>query len=232
MTGRRAPGPAIVLLSGGMDSATTLAIARKRGHRPLYALTIVYGQRHEREVRSARILARRYGACWILLEVPLARIAASALTRPAWKIPSGRSEREIGRGIPTTYVPARNTVFLSLALALSETTQAKTLYLGVNAIDYSGYPDCRPEYLRAFQRLARLATARGVEGRGTPRIVAPLLHKSKADIVRWGNRLGVPWDLTWSCYRGGAKPCGECDACLLRARGFAEVAKDVNKPRR
>jgi 7-cyano-7-deazaguanine synthase len=210
-----------------MDSATTLAIAKDRGHDPLYALTIRYGQRHEREIASARAIARRYGAKFILLDVPLGRIAPSALTRKAISVPHGRSRKEMAAGIPSTYVPARNTVFLSLCLALAESVEAEAIYLGVNAIDYSGYPDCRPEYLRAFRRLARLATASGVERRGTPRIEAPLLHKTKADIVRWGTRLKVPWELTWSCYEGGTRPCGRCDSCLLRRKGFLEAGKEV-----
>jgi 7-cyano-7-deazaguanine synthase len=227
MKGGSGAGPAIVLLSGGMDSATALAIAKNRGHHPLYALTICYGQRHEREVASARALARHYGAKSILLNVPLGRIAPSALTRRTIPVPHGRSPRKMRAAIPSTYVPARNTVFLSLSLALAESVGAEAIYLGVNAIDYSGYPDCRPEYLRAFRRMARLATASGVEGRMTPRIVAPLLHKTKADIVRWGTRLKVPWELTWSCYEGGNRPCGRCDSCLLRAKGFIEAGKEV-----
>ncbi len=225
-------GPAVVLLSGGMDSATALAIAHHRGHRPLYALSLQYGQRHAREVKAAQAVARHYGARSIVLDVPLARVAPSALTRRSVSVPLDRPDAEIGKGIPPTYVPARNTVFLSLALALAESTRATAIYLGVNAIDYSGYPDCRPEYLRAFRRLARLATASGVEGRGAPRIEAPLLRMTKADIVRTGTRLGVPWDLTWSCYRGGARPCGRCDSCRLRAKGFAEASKAVNKGRK
>lgn len=224
MTGPVRRGPAVVLLSGGMDSATTLAIAHARGHSPLYALSFRYGQRHGREVASARRLARHYGARFVRVPVPISRIAPSALTRRKFPLPQGRKLAEIGQGIPSTYVPARNTIFLSLALALAESTRSEAIYLGVNAVDYSGYPDCRPEYLEAFRRLARLATARGVKGEGTPAILAPLLHKSKADIVRWGDRLGVPWEMTWSCYRGGAKPCGRCDSCLLREMGFQEAS--------
>jgi 7-cyano-7-deazaguanine synthase len=232
MTGNRGHGPAVVLLSGGMDSATTLAIAKHRGHGPIYALTIRYGQRHEREIRSAQALARRYGARSIVLDVPVGKIAPSALTRGSWEIPSERSAKEMRKEIPSTYVPARNTIFLSLALALAESVRAEAIYIGVNAIDYSGYPDCRPEYLRAFRRLAGLATARSVKGEGTPRIVAPLIGKTKADIVRWGDRLKVPWELTWSCYRGGERPCGRCDSCILREKGFAEATKEVNNTRR
>ncbi len=221
---RKTPrGGAVVLLSGGMDSATTLAIARHRGHHPLYALSISYGQRHARELLSARRVARHYGATLVTMTLPLAKVAPSALTRSDIPVPTGRSAAEIGRGIPATYVPARNTVFLSIALALAESTRAEAIYLGINAVDYSGYPDCRPEYLRAYRRMARLATRSGVERGESPRIEAPLLHMTKADIVRTGDRLGVPWELTWSCYRGGKEPCGRCDACQLRERGFREA---------
>jgi 7-cyano-7-deazaguanine synthase len=217
------PGPAVVLLSGGMDSATAAAIARSRGH-PLVTLSVSYGQRHLRELRSARALARHFGARESLeVAVPLGALAPSALTVRGRRLPRDRSERRMGRSIPSTYVPARNTILLALALAVAETREAEAIYLGVNALDYSGYPDCRPEYLRAFRRLARLATARGVEGRGAPAIEAPLLHLTKAQIVRRGERLGVPWALTWSCYAGGARPCGRCDSCRLRAKGFREA---------
>jgi 7-cyano-7-deazaguanine synthase len=206
-----------VLLSGGMDSATCLAVAA-RSQFPVHALTVHYGQRHVRELRSARALARRYGvARHVLLRLPVGPLLDSALTQRGRRIPSRASRR--GR-IPATYVPARNTILLSLALGYAESHQLRAIYLGANAIDYSGYPDCRPEYLRAFERLTRLATKAGVEeGRGV-RILAPLLRKSKAEIVRLGTSLGVPWELTWSCYAGGRRPCGRCDACRLRARGF------------
>lgn len=224
--GRREPKstPAVVLLSGGMDSATCLAIAASRGHRPI-TLSVQYGQRHVRELRSARALARHYRALEAIeVTVPLQEIAPSALTRRSQALPKDRSAKEmLRRGIPSTYVPARNTILLSLALAVAESRGAEAIYLGVNAIDYSGYPDCRPEFLRAFERLARKATARAVEGRGSPRIEAPLLGKSKAGIVRWGERLHVPWSLTWSCYAGGSRPCGHCDSCRLRAQGFREA---------
>lgn len=216
--------PAVVLLSGGMDSATALAIARSRGHRPILPLTLYYGQRHAREVASARALARHFRVRDpIVLRIPLAPLAPSALTRKGRALPRDRTLSVRETRIPSTYVPARNTVFLSLALALAESTRATAIFLGVNALDYSGYPDCRPEYLRAFRRLASLATARGVTGKGTPSIEAPLLSMTKADIVRAGERLSVPWHLTWSCYSGGSRPCGRCDSCRLRARGFAEA---------
>ncbi len=209
------PPRAVVLLSGGMDSATCLAeLARDR---EVFALTVGYGQRHGRELASARALARRFGAKdHLTLELPLAEIARSALTNR--RIPVPRDGRPRHR-IPATYVPARNTILLGLALAYAETVGAGTIALGVNAIDYSGYPDCRPEFLRAFGRLARLATRAGIEGRPI-RIYAPLLRLSKAEIVARGDRFHVPWELTWSCYLGGRAPCGRCDACRLRARGF------------
>jgi 7-cyano-7-deazaguanine synthase len=220
----------VVLLSGGMDSATCLALASARG-RPVYALTIGYGQRHLRELRSARALARRYRvADHAVLHLPIAPILDSALTRRGRRIP--RSGVRVG-SIPSTYVPARNTIFLSLALGYAESQGADRIYLGANAVDYSGYPDCRPEYLQAFQRLAALATKAGVEGRVRVRVEAPLLRLSKAEVVALGERLGVPWKLTWSCYVGGATPCGRCDSCRLRAKGFAEAGvADPARPTR
>jgi 7-cyano-7-deazaguanine synthase len=224
MSARRArPGPAVVLLSGGMDSATAMALAKKEGH-ALVALSVLYGQRHARELRAARALARHFHAReHLVVSVPLGEISPSALTDRRRPLPKDRDERTMARRIPTTYVPARNTIFLSLALAVAETRKAEAIYLGINAVDYSGYPDCRPAFLRAFQKLARLATARGVEERRAPVLKAPLLRASKADIVRKGERLGVPWELTWSCYEGGRRPCGRCDSCRLRALGFAEA---------
>ncbi|MCI4327335.1 MAG: 7-cyano-7-deazaguanine synthase QueC [Thermoplasmata archaeon] len=202
-----------------MDSATCLAIAARRG--PVDALTVLYGQRHAREVESARALAARYRARrHVVVDLPVAPLLPSALTRRSARIPSGGTAPG---EIPATYVPARNTILLSLALGYAEGHGADRIYLGANAIDYSGYPDCRPEYLRAFNRLARLATKAGVEGRLRFTVVAPLLRLSKADIVRLGERLGVPWELTWSCYAGGRAPCGRCDSCRLRAKGFAEA---------
>ncbi len=224
---RRAPG-SVVLLSGGMDSATCLALAAREAP-PVHALTVLYGQRHATEVARARALARRYRvATHTVLRLPLGGLLASSLTDRRRPLPRGRARPD--GAIPSTYVPARNTVLLSIALGLAESRGAGAIYLGINAVDYSGYPDCRPEYLRAFARLARLATRAGVEGHRAPRLVAPLLYKSKADIVRLGERLGVPWALTWSCYAGGPRPCGRCESCRLRARGFAEA--DVVDPAR
>lgn len=206
-----------MLLSGGMDSATCLAIALRR-HPPVHALTVLYGQRHDREVRAARRLVRHFGVeDHTVLRLPLRGLLRSSLTDPTRRLPrAGGSSRRI----PSTYVPARNTLLLALALGYAESHGLRHLYLGANAIDYSGYPDCRPEFLRAFERLAARATRAGTEGGVRFRVVAPLLRLSKAEIVRLGDRYRVPWELTWSCYAGGARPCGQCDSCRLRARGF------------
>jgi len=218
----RVPPGSVVLLSGGMDSATCLAIAT-RSHPPVHALTVLYGQRHAREVRSARALARHYRvASHSVLRLPLAPLLRSALTDASQPLPKGQAR---GGRIPSTYVPARNTILLSVALGYAESHRLGRIYLGANAIDYSGYPDCRPEYLRAFERLARLATKAGVERGEHVRVEAPLLRLSKAEIVDRGERLGVPWRLTWSCYAGGRTPCGTCDACRLRKKGFAEAGR-------
>jgi 7-cyano-7-deazaguanine synthase len=222
-TGPRARG-SVVLLSGGMDSATCLALAAAR-EPPVHALTVLYGQRHDREVRSARALARHYAVTsHSVLTVPVGPLLDSALTRRTARLP--RTARPGPQRIPATYVPARNTILLALALGVAESHRSRAIYLGVNAIDYSGYPDCRPEYLRAFSRLARLATRVGVEEGWAPTIRAPLLRLGKGEIVRWGERLGVPWRLTWSCYAGGRSPCGRCDSCRLRAKGFRDAGVD------
>ena len=217
---------AILLLSGGLDSYTAGAIAKSEGY-DLYALTVRYGQVHAREIDAARRVARALGAVrHIELDVPLSTFGGSSLVGDG-EIPKDRADD--ATGIPSTYVPARNTVFLSLAMAWGETVTADAIVIGVNAIDYSGYPDCRPEYLRAFERLASLATKQGVEGHPL-RILAPLLTLSKADIVRRGLSLGLDYGLTLSCYDPGpdGEPCGRCDSCTLRARGFAEA--DVTDP--
>ena len=212
---------AIVLLSGGLDSYTAGAIAKSEGF-SLYALTIDYGQRHAREIESARLVARALDVARHLeLTVDLRKIGGSALTTDE-AVPRDRDLA--APGIPSTYVPARNTIMLSLALGWAEVVGSTDIVIGVNALDYSGYPDCRPEYLEAFERVARLATRAGVEGR-TIRIVAPLLHLSKAAIIERGTVLGVDYSLTHSCYSptmDGA-PCGVCDSCRLRAKGFAEA---------
>jgi 7-cyano-7-deazaguanine synthase len=217
----RRPG-SVVLLSGGMDSATCLAWA-SRSDPPVHALTVLYGQRHAREVAAARALARRYRvARHVVLRLPLGPLLRSSLTDRRRRLPGpgGRPGR-----IPSTYVPARNTILLAVALGYAESHRLGSIYLGANAIDYSGYPDCRPAFLRAFERVARLGTRAAAEHRVRVRIRAPLLRMSKADIVRAGDRLGVPWAATWSCYAGGSRPCGRCDACRLRARGFRAAGR-------
>ena len=214
---------AVVLLSGGLDSSTCLAVARADGYEP-HCLSVDYGQRHRGELRQARAVARALGAAGHrVVKVDLSAFGGSALTDASIAVPKGRSARAMAADIPVTYVPARNTVMLALSLAFAETLGAEAIYVGVNAVDYSGYPDCRPEFLRAFERLARLATKAGVSGRPLA-IRAPLLRLSKAGIVRLGTRLGVPYHLTQSCYdpvRGRA--CGRCDACQLRRKGFVEA---------
>jgi 7-cyano-7-deazaguanine synthase len=221
MGGARGPS-AVVLLSGGLDSATAAACAKRDGFRVL-ALTVIYGQRHIREVESARRVARAlHAAEHLVVQAPLDQFAGSALTDRAIKVPRGRSERAIGRGIPVTYVPARNTVLLALAAALAEARGARAIYIGANAVDYSGYPDCRRAFLSAFERALARGTKAGVEGRPI-RIRAPLLRKTKADIVRLAGRLHVPVELTWSCYLGGPVACGRCDSCVLRLKGFREA---------
>jgi 7-cyano-7-deazaguanine synthase len=208
---------AVVLLSGGLDSAVTLAVMRADGY-AVHALTIDYGQRHAVEIERAARLAAHYGAEHRVVSIDLRAFGGSALTAEL-SVPKDRPEG--ASGIPITYVPARNTIFLSLALAWAEVLGAGAIALGVNAVDYSGYPDCRPEYLAAFERLARLATRVGVESGSAPRIVAPLIGLTKADIVRRGVELGVPFELTHSCYdpEDGAA-CGRCDSCRIRRRGF------------
>jgi 7-cyano-7-deazaguanine synthase len=216
---------AVVLLSGGLDSATAAAWAANAGYR-LSALSIDYGQRHRCELEAARGVARALGITdHAILAIDLAVFGGSALVDPTATVPKGRSDDEIGHGIPVTYVPARNTVFLSLALAMAEARGAGAIVLGVNAIDYSGYPDCRPEFLDAFQEVARLGTKAGVEGQAI-KLVAPLATLSKAEIIRLGLSLGLDYGLTTSCYDpdGQGRPCGCCDSCLLRAAGFAAVA--------
>lgn len=212
---------AVILLSGGLDSATTLAIAKAGGYEP-YALTVRYGQRHAVELDAARRVAEALGVAeHAEVAVDLGRFGGSALTAD---LPVPRDRAPENGGIPVTYVPARNTVLLSLALAWAETLWARDLFIGVNAIDYSGYPDCRPEFIEAFERVARLGTKAGAEG-GRFRIHAPLIELSKADIIRRGTELGVDYGLTSSCYDPDpeGRACGHCDACLLRRRGFAEA---------
>jgi len=210
---------AVVLLSGGLDSATTLAVARDQGYL-CYALSLDYGQRHGAELAAARRVAESLGvAQHKVIPLDLTAIGGSALTDSGIAVPE-----QPGEGIPVTYVPARNTIFLALALAWAEVLGAWDLFIGVNAVDYSGYPDCRPEYIEAFQRLCQLATRAGVQG-GAFQVHAPLIELSKADIIRLGMRLGVDYGLTVSCYAAddSGRACGRCDSCRLRAKGFADA---------
>jgi 7-cyano-7-deazaguanine synthase len=216
---------AVVLLSGGLDSTTTLAIAQSEGYET-YALTFRYGQRHEAEIEAARRIAALYVvAKHVVAQIDLRAFGGSALTDDI-AVPKARDVDEMAKGIPVTYVPARNTIFLSFALAWAEVLAASDIFIGVNALDYSGYPDCRPEYIEAFQRLADLATKAGVEGRQKLVIHTPLISLTKAQIVKRGIELGVDYSLTVTCYdpSPGGAACGQCDACLLRLRGFAENA--------
>lgn len=219
----RAPrGAAIVLLSGGLDSTTTLAIAARDGY-TIHALSFHYGQRHSHELDAARRIAAAWNvASHHVVHVDLRAFGGSALTSDSIPVPRGRDPRDAG-GIPPTYVPARNTIFLSFALAAAEVRGARDVFIGVNAIDYSGYPDCRPEYIAAFERMANLATRAAVEEGRHLRVRAPLLHMTKAEIIRLGHSLGVDYSMTTSCYDPGpdGAACGECDACRLRLEGFA-----------
>jgi len=214
---------AVVLLSGGLDSATVLACALSEGW-VCHTIAFRYGQRHAVELQAAENISRTLGAAsHRVLDIDLSALGGSSLTGQG-EVPKGRSEMEIGGGIPSTYVPARNTVFLSLGLALAEVLGARRIHIGVNAVDYSGYPDCRPEFVRAFQDLANLATRLGTEGDGFE-IVAPLQKLTKAEIVRLGTRLGVDYSLTRSCYDPGpdGRPCLDCDSCQLRLAGFRQA---------
>ena len=213
---------AVVLLSGGLDSSTALAMTLKDG-REVHALTVDYGQRHRKEIEAARKIAKHFGVkSHKVLKIDLTTFGGSALTDRKIRVPEQRTLEEIGRGIPITYVPARNTILLGYALAYAETIDADEIVIAANFLDSSGYPDCRPEYYRAFQEVARLGTKRGVEGRPI-RISTPVITMTKADIVRKGEELGVPWKLTWSCYLGGERACGACDSCQLRLKGFQEA---------
>ncbi|MEY4608471.1 MAG: hypothetical protein RL625_688 [Gemmatimonadota bacterium] len=216
--------PAVLLLSGGLDSTTVLALATKAGY-AVNALTFRYGQRHGIEIDRARRIAERYQvARHIVVDIDLRLFGGSALTADL-EVPKDRDAATMTEGIPITYVPARNTIFLSFALAWAEVLGATDLLIGVNALDYSGYPDCRPAYIAAYEQMANLATKAGVEGAVRTRILTPLIDCSKADIIRTGFALGVDYDETISCYdpEGDGTPCGRCDACALRAKGFAEA---------
>jgi 7-cyano-7-deazaguanine synthase len=215
---------AVCLLSGGLDSATCLALARREGF-DCYALSFDYGQRHRIELEAAARVATCLGAArQVVASISLDAFGGSALTDDI-AVPKSRGLEEVARGIPVTYVPARNTIFLSFALAWAEVLESSDIFIGVNALDYSGYPDCRPEFVEAFERLANLATRAGVEGRTRLHVHTPLIGLRKSQIVKLASELGVPFHLTHSCYDPlpGGRPCGECDACLLRRKGFEEA---------
>jgi 7-cyano-7-deazaguanine synthase len=215
---------AVILLSGGIDSATAAAIAKQQGLE-LNALSFCYGQRHERELESARKVASFLQVqSHRIIEFDLRAIGGSALTDRI-EVPKGRSETEIGQGIPVTYVPARNTIFLSFGLALAERIGSQDIFFGANQLDYSGYPDCREEYIRAFEQMANLATKAGVEGKSRVKIHTPLLRMTKAEIISTGLKLGLDYGLTWSCYDPlrDDRACGRCDSCQLRLKGFEAV---------
>ncbi len=215
---------AVALLSGGLDSTTALAIAQSEGY-GVYAMSFRYGQRHAVELESAVRVAEAFGvARHLIVDIDLRAIGGSALTDEI-EVPKGRAEAEMNAAIPVTYVPARNTIFLSFALGWAEVLEAEDIFIGVNALDYSGYPDCRPEYIEAFERMANLATKAGVEDRLRLKIHTPLISMTKAEIIKTGLRLGVDYALTHSCYDPTAEglACGNCDSCLLRLKGFAEA---------
>jgi 7-cyano-7-deazaguanine synthase len=215
---------AVVLLSGGLDSTTTLAIAKSEGFE-VYALSFRYGQRHQVELDNASYVAKAIGvAQHIMVDIDLRLFGGSALTSDI-EVPKYRSQLEMGSGIPVTYVPARNTIFLSFALAWAEVLEANNIYVGVNALDYSGYPDCRPEFIDAYENMANLATKAAVEGSHRIKIHVPLIHLTKAQIIQRGLDLGVDYSITSSCYdpAPNGAPCGHCDSCQLRAKGFAEA---------
>lgn len=215
---------AVVLSSGGIDSTTAMAMAEAEGYE-VYSLTFNYGQRHVVELQAAALVAKAFGAKeHLVIDLDLAKIGGSALTDDI-EVPKGRSEQEIKQGIPVTYVPARNTIFLSYALAWAEQLMAEAIFIGVTAIDFSGYPDCRPEYIRAFEQMANLGLKAAVEGKMRIKIHTPLIEMTKAEIIQKGLELGIDYGLTHSCYDPSpdGRACGQCDACLLRKKGFHEA---------
>ncbi|WP_034337827.1 7-cyano-7-deazaguanine synthase QueC [Deinococcus misasensis] len=212
---------AVVLLSGGLDSSTTAAIAQLEDGFDVTALSFRYGQRHTIELEQAQKIAQHFGLKHFVVDVNIAQWGGSALTDESIDVPTHGTEDGT---IPPTYVPGRNTVFISIGLSLAEAIEAERVYLGINAVDYSGYPDCRPEYLSAFQTLADLATKAGLEGKGA-KLHAPLVLMTKVDIVKKALELGVPIDQTWSCYQGGSEPCGVCDSCRIRDKALIEAGR-------
>lgn len=212
---------AVVLLSGGLDSATCAAIASK--DHEVYALTFDYGGKHAREIVSAKYLAKHLAVKkHLIVKVDLAAIGGSSLLDESTPVTTTKKEKEIGKDIPSTYVPARNLTFLSMGVALAEAVGAGKVFIGANAVDYSGYPDCRPEFINAFQKAVDKGTKCGVNGKPV-KIIAPLIDLSKSDIIKRGKELGVPFEKTWTCYLGGKKACGKCEACVLRLAGFREA---------
>jgi 7-cyano-7-deazaguanine synthase len=224
-----APARHLVLLSGGLDSTVCMAVAGRDSSQPPVALTFDYGQRHRTELDRAAAVAARFKSEHLIVELDASRWGGSALTDATVEVPDAAEPNEPGaqgeQAIPVTYVPARNIIFLSVALGVAEARDLDAVYLGVNALDYSGYPDCRPEFVEAFRGVAAVGQKRGVEGRPVD-IRTPLIELTKAGIVRLGTDLGAPLELTWSCYRAGPAPCGRCDACVLRAKGFSEAGLD------
>lgn len=208
---------AVILLSGGLDSATTLYLAKEKGYQ-CFCLIFDYGQRHKKEINSAKKIAQAAGSIWQVIKIALPWKGSSLLDR---RTPVSSIRYQVS-GIPLTYVPGRNIIFLSFALSYAEAIKAEAICIGANAIDYSGYPDCRPEFYQAFIQAARLGTKFAVEGQPI-RILTPLIQKTKAQIIKLGMKLGVPYALTWSCYEGGKLPCGKCDSCRFRAKGFREA---------
>lgn len=211
---------AVVLLSGGLDSATVLYVAKEEEY-PCYCLSFDYGQRHRKELECAKQIARKANCPWEIVSFTLPWRGSALLDRTQ-KIPKERSVKEMQEGIPITYVPARNTIFLSFAASYAEAIGGAAIYIGANVLDFSGYPDCRPEYFEQFNRVIE----KGTKGERSIAVVAPLVHKTKAEIIQWGHRLGVPYEWTWSCYEGEEFPCGTCDSCLLRAKGFQEAGME------
>jgi 7-cyano-7-deazaguanine synthase len=216
---------AVCLISGGLDSCITACIAKKEDY-SIYALTINYGQRHKKEIESAKKIASFIKTKkHIIFDIDLGKFGGSSLVNKSINIEKNRDFNKIGRNIPSTYVPARNTVFLSIALAFAESIDADSIFIGATATDFSGYPDCRPEFIEAFQKMANKATKKGLENKPI-KIKAPLLNLSKRKIIKLGHKLGAPLEKTWSCYLGGEKACGRCDSCLLRLKGFKEAKID------